>query len=53
MFADYFQFLVLWAAIGFTALISGILVVLDVARQLDATAPEAGGVPEAEDALVG
>ena len=52
MFTDHvLVFLVLWAAVGFGGLVSGVLAVSNVARQLGRTATPAARVNERKDPL--
>jgi len=51
VFSGYVLILVLWGAVGFTALLSGVTAVSSLARRMDRTAVPAVRVTERDDAL--
>jgi len=51
VFSGYVLFLILWGALGFTALLTGVTAVSSLARKLDRTAVPAVRVAERDDAL--
>jgi hypothetical protein len=51
VFSGYVLILVLWGALGFTALLSGVSAVSSLAKKLDRTAAPAVRTAERDDAL--